>query len=108
MHSCPTGKDAKSQIHNGDTWLSQWAPKLLSTPEYRAGNTVIFITWDEDDYSTNQHIATLVLAPSTPGGTQDGGHYDHYSLLRTTEDLLHLAPLGSAAGASSMRAGFHL
>jgi phosphatidylinositol-3-phosphatase len=108
MHSCPTGKDARSQIHNGDTWLSQWAPKLLSTPEYRAGNTVIFITWDEDDYSTNQHIATLVLAPSTPSGTQDGGHYDHYSLLRTTEDLLHLPPLGSAAGASSMRAGFHL
>jgi hypothetical protein len=108
MHSCPSGNNSTSQVHNGDSWVGQWIPKLLATPQYRAGNTVIFLTWDEDDYSSTQHIPTLVLAPSTPAGTQDGAHYDHYSMLRTTEDILGLAPLGSAAGAASMRGGFHL
>ena len=40
----------------------------------------------------------LVVAPSVPTGTASTAPFDHYSLLRTTEELLGLAPLlGQAA-----------
>ena len=67
------------------------------------------LDWDEDDYTTNQHIATLVISPSTPAGTKAGTSFNHYSLLRTTEEMLGLDRfLGRAARAPSMRAAFNL
>ena len=100
MHDCSVG--------TGDTWLSQWVPKLLASPEYRSGTTALFITWDEDDGGSGQHIATLVVAPSVPSGLNDPTVYDHYSLLRTTEEMLGLPLLGGAQAATSMRLGMHL
>jgi hypothetical protein len=110
MHSCPGASDSAAQIANGDRWLSTWMPKILDSREYRSGSTVVFLTWDEDDYSSanKQHIATLVVAPSTPVGTAVGDRFDHYSMLRTTEELLGLDTLGKASSAPSMRAAFHL
>jgi hypothetical protein len=101
MHDCP--------VSTGDTWLSQWLPKLMDTPQYQSGTTAIFVTWDEDDHSQGNHVATLVIAPSVPAGTQVATRFDHYSMLRTTEEMLGLpTTLGAAATAVSMRAGFHL
>jgi hypothetical protein len=110
MHSCPTtGDDAAAQTRAGDTWLSAFIPKLLDTPQYRAGSTAVFITWDEDDGSTDEHVATLVLSPSTPAGTQATTRFTHYSLLRTTEEMLGIRRhLGQAATAVSMRRAFRL
>jgi hypothetical protein len=68
----------------------------------------VFITWDEDDGSAVQQIPTLVAAPSVPSGLADATRYDHYSLLRTTEEMLGLPLLGQAATAPSMRPGMHL
>jgi hypothetical protein len=54
-------------------------------------------------------VSTIVVAPSVPPGTRDGTPFNHYSLLRTTEEMLGLpTSLGAAATASSMRAAFHL
>ena len=53
-------------------------------------------------------VPTIVVSPSTRVGTSSGAFYDHYSLLRTTEDLLHLPHLGLAATAPSMAGGFNL
>ena len=54
-------------------------------------------------------IATLVIAPSTPVGTTSASRFDHYSLLRTTEEMLGLTTyLGEAANAVSMRSAFGL
>ena len=74
-------------------------PKLLSSSQYTAGNTVIFVTWDEDDYSSSNanRIATIVLSPSTPAGAKVTTRYDHYSMLRTTEELLGLPFIGNAS-----------
>jgi phosphatidylinositol-3-phosphatase len=99
-HDCP--------VAAGDLWLSQMLPRLLDTPQYREGSTVIFLTWDEADGGAGQHIATLVMSPSTAPGTQDATPYTHYSLLRTTEEILGLPLLANAATATSMRAGFGL
>jgi hypothetical protein len=71
--------------------------------------TAVFITWDEDNGGSANHITTLVLSPFTRPGTQAVARYHHYSMLRTTEDLLGMDEfLGEAATAASMREDFHL
>jgi hypothetical protein len=109
MHSSSCGSDTATEVKNGDTWLSTFLPKILQSSQYQAGTTVVFITWDEDDSSASQHIPTLVVSPSTPAGTRSGTTFNHYSMLRTAEELLGLSPfLGNAASAASMRSAFHL
>lgn len=100
MHSCT--------VQAGDRWLARWLPRLLRQRQYTSGSTVVFITWDEDDGSSHQHIPTLVLSPETRPGTRSAVAFDHYSLLATTEDLLGVSRLGSAAKARSMSAAFGL
>jgi hypothetical protein len=101
MHDCSVG--------TGDAWLSTFLPKILASRQYRSGSTAVFITWDEDDGDANQHVATIVVAPSTPAGTRSAVRFDHYSLLRTTEEMLGLKRLlGNAARAAGMRSAFHL
>jgi phosphatidylinositol-3-phosphatase len=99
MHDC--------SVATGDAWLSAFMLDVLASSEYQAGRTVVFITWDESS-DNSLHIPTLVVSPSTPGGTRVGDRYDHYSMLRTTEELLGLNPLGNAATAPSMASPFNL
>jgi hypothetical protein len=100
MHDCP--------VTTGDAWLQSFVPQLIATPQYQAGDTAIVVTFDENDGSATNHVSTIVLAPSVVPGTQDATPYSHYSLLRTTEEMLGVPPLGAAASAPSMRAGFGL
>jgi phosphatidylinositol-3-phosphatase len=100
MHSC--------SIQDGDRWLAGWLPRLLRAPQYRSGSMVVFITWDEDDGSADQHIPTIVISRHTRPGTRSATSFDHYSLLRTTEEILGLPKLGAAAHAASMRGAFGL
>jgi hypothetical protein len=83
-------------------------PKVLSSTQYQAGRTAVFISWVEDDYSSTQPIATLVLAPTVPAETTVATTFNHDSLLRTTEEMLGLATMGDATTAASMRGSFHL
>jgi hypothetical protein len=99
MHDC--------SVATGDTWLSSFLPPLLASAEYRAGKTAIFITFDEGSGGHAQ-VATLAVAPPVRPGARSGTAYTHYSLLRTTEEMLGLGLLGNAASAQSMRAGFGL
>jgi hypothetical protein len=102
-----------------DEWLSSQVSKILGSPAYRSGETVLFVTYDEgegqDPHYCSEvrdapscHVATVVVSPSTPAGTRSAKRFDHYSLLRTTEDLLGLPPLGGAASAASMAPAFGL
>jgi hypothetical protein len=101
MHNC--------DVATGDRYLSSLVPKIVKTKQYRAGHTVVFITWDEDDGSTSNLIPTLVISPSTRPGTKSAKRFTHYSMLRTTEELLGLKKkLGGAAHAASMRVAFGL
>ena len=101
MHDC--------SVATGDSWLSTFLPKVFSSAEYQAGKTAVFLTWDEDDNFSGNHIATLVMAPSVARGTTSGTAFNHYSMLHTTEELLNLGSfLGNAATATSMRSAFNL
>jgi phospholipase C len=100
MHDCP--------VANGDAWLHRWVPTIIASPPYRSGSTVLIITFDEGTGGTNQ-VATVVVSPTTPPGTRSAERFDHYSLLKTTEQLLGIHTyLAHAHGATSMRAAFHL
>jgi len=96
-------------VQTGDTWLQGFMTKVFASSEYQAGRTAVFLTWDEDDSSMSNQIATIVAAPSVPAATAPTTIFNHYSMLRTTEELLGLSPLlGGAATATSMRSAFNL
>ena len=86
-----------------DTWLSGTLQQITATPNYQAGNTLVIITFDESASSTNTKVATIAVS----GGVrpiQDATPYDHYALLRATEQALGITTyLGNAATANNMR-----
>ena len=90
----------------GDDWLSTWVPRILQSPDYTSGRLVVIITWDEGS-ETDNHIATIVLSPTTAAITSVQP-YTHCSTLRTIEEILGLPLIGCAASARSMRVDFRL
>jgi phosphatidylinositol-3-phosphatase len=89
-------------VSAGDQWLADWVSLILASPTYQSGSTAVFIVWDEPT-----PMPMLVITPSVKPGTVSTAPWDHYSLLRTTEDLLGIdGHLGRAADAPSMRAAF--
>ena len=108
-----------SSVAEGDRWLAANLPTILTSPEYVSGSTAVFITWDEGEGGTATkcatnttdvgcHVATIVISPSTKPGTRSAKLFNHYSLLRTAEQLLGLPLLGHAASSPSMAAAFGL
>jgi hypothetical protein len=108
MHSSPCAPNAVQRVQRGDGWLAGFLPKILGSTQYTAGRTAVFITWDEDDNSRTQRVPTLVLAPSVPPGTAPTTKFNHYSLLRTTAEMLGLPTIAKATTAVSMRRSFKL
>lgn len=97
-------------IGSGDTWAAahldayaQWA---------KANNSLLIVLSDENDsdpnYTANQPgengngaLAIFVGAGITAGAASSTS-YDHYSMLRTLENIFGLGHLGASAGAASM------
>ena len=102
MHDCP--------VATGDAWLARWLPRILKSHSYRRQHTAVFVFGEEDTAdATANHVMQIVVAPSVPRGLRVTVRLDHYSLLRTTMQLLGLpVDLGAAAGAPSMAWGFNL
>jgi phosphatidylinositol-3-phosphatase len=102
---CDDGHDCS--VATADQWLAQFLGAVFSSPAYQAQDTVVFVTYDEGTGPVNQ-VATIVVGPSVVPGTMSATAFSHYSLLRTTEELLGLTPLGEAQQATSMIAAFGL
>ena len=94
-HDCDVG--------TGDRWLGSWLARLWTSDLYKDGKTAVFVVWDEPTPMPN-----VVMSPSTPAGKTVDEPFDHYSLLRTTEEMLRLPLLDRATGARSMRGSFRL
>ena len=113
MHNC-SGQNPGTA---GDTFIKTWVDRIVATPDYQSGNTVIFLTWDEgveggrpfnedclaqanlSDESC--HLPTVVLSPYTAPGTAPTTFFTHYSLLKTTEKMLGISQLLGHAGDAS-------
>jgi hypothetical protein len=104
MHGGPSC--VGTQIPTGDAWLASWIPAILDGPDFNNGKLVVIVTWDEGSKSDN-HIATLVIAPTTHQ-VKAATPWTHCSILRTTEEILRLPLLGCAAGSASMLPDFGL
>src|SRR5262249_38208225 len=100
-------------------YLSALMPTIFNSGYYRSGDTAVFLVWDEgEDGRTDHcahdttdigcHVPAVVMSPSVVPGTKSGVLFNHYSLLRTAEDLLGLPYLGHANTEKSMAKAFNL
>jgi hypothetical protein len=94
MHDCSTSV--------GDAWLAKAVPELTRTADYRRGDTIIFIVWDESDAGDANRVPLYIVAPSVRPGSRVSLPLTHYSLLGTTERLLGVPPLGAARTAPTL------
>jgi hypothetical protein len=92
-------------IQQGDNWLKSWIPQITSGPDYQAGHLTVIITWDEGEGGSNQ-VATIVISPFTPPGTQSAAPFTHYSTLKAAEDVAGVPELNNAASAANLRTAF--
>jgi hypothetical protein len=90
-------------VAEGDRWLAGWLPPILDSPAYSRGTMVVFIVWDEPT-----PMPLLVVSPRIASGTTATVTFNHYSLLRTTEELLGYPLLGHAGNATSMQSTYAL
>jgi phosphatidylinositol-3-phosphatase len=97
MHNCA--------VRSGDAWLARNVPLILASAAFRNGG-VLFITWDEDDFTPVNQVATLVVSPYAIPGFRSSVLENHYNLLRTIEAAWSLPPIGGAVGKMPMREYF--
>jgi hypothetical protein len=99
-------------VAQGDAWLKTFVPKVINSAGYQANSTILIITWDSDSNAVSNRNANraplIVVAPQVKPGTTNVVSYNHYSLLRLTEEALGLPLLAGARTAASMRSAFHL
>jgi hypothetical protein len=122
MHGAASAGCTTNLVGKGDSWLKTWMALMTATPVYRSGDTAIFIVWDEGEggsatagescYNSTTdvscHVAMIAVAPSIKPGTKDSAMLSHYSLLKTTEDMLGYPELGQAGTATSFEAALNL
>ena len=120
-HDAPCVTGAPGGLAQADAFLSQWVPAIMAAPAYRDGGLIV-ITFDEGSDSAACCGETSGISPShpnvpLPGKTGPGGGRigavllsplirpgtvstvacNHYSLLRSIEDIFGLPHLGDAA-----------
>ena len=120
-HDAPCVTGAPGGLAQADAFLSQRVPAIMAAPAYRDGGLIV-ITFDEGSDSAACCSETSGISPShpnvpLPGKTGPGGGrtgavllsplirpgtvstvaYNHYSLLRSIEDIFGLPHLGDAA-----------
>lgn len=93
--------DQDNDMHDGsfeaaDAWLEarigpyvDWAMRH---------NSLLILTWDEDDGREDNHIVTIMVGPMVKRGAS-GQRIDHYSVLRTLLDFYGLPALGASRDA---------
>ena len=91
MHDCG--------VAAGDRWARDHLAAYATWAQQH--DSLLVVTFDEDNGSSANHIATVLVGSMVKPGTS-GQRIDHYSLLRTLEDMYGLPPLGSAAGAAPL------
>ena len=117
---CPDG--SPGGFAGIDAFLRKWVPAIRASRAYRDGGMLI-VTYDESAHgaegccvqdapntpnaggptpgSGGGRIGGVVLSPYVQPGSVNETPYNHYSLLRTVENLFGLDPLGLAAKATA-------
>lgn len=85
-----------ASIRKGDAWLKKSLGRYVRWARHH--DSLLIVTWDEDDFLHHNHIPTLFVGSMVKPGKYDR-QIDHYSLLRTLEAVYHLPLLGKSAKA---------
>jgi hypothetical protein len=122
-HDSPCVDGEPGGLRSADAFLRTWIPRITSSAAYKAGGLVI-VTFDEAEASggtadssacCNQQpgpntpspggmkpgpgggrVGAVLLSPWVKPGTVSTTAYNHYALLRSTEDIFGLGHIGYA------------
>jgi len=84
-------------ISQADTWLND---NLSAYATWAASNnSLLIVTWDEDDYTENNQIPTIFYGADVTTGTYDE-NINHYNVLATLEQMYGLSEAGNSSGAT--------
>ncbi len=86
-------------ITEGDTWLQQHLSAYIQFAQ--ANNSLLIVTWDEDDNSANNQIPTIFVGPMVKQG-QFAEKITHFNVLRTLEDIYGLTHIGGSTTATAI------
>jgi phosphatidylinositol-3-phosphatase len=120
-HDAPCVNGEPGGLTEIDAFLQIWIPKILASPAYKA-NGLVIVTFDEGSTDTaccgetpgktashpnsaepgrggpgGGRVGAVLLSPFIEPGTVSSADYNHYSTLRSIEDLFGLDHLGDAA-----------
>jgi phosphatidylinositol-3-phosphatase len=115
--NCAHGGDA-ALVRRGDAAIGAVVEQIMAAPLWKkAANAAIVITWDEDAGGTTGEqgccgfepgsaanfgggrVATIAVTNHGPRHVEDARAYNHYSLLRTTEEAFGIGEYLGLAGA---------
>lgn len=115
-HDAPCKNGEPGGLISADTFLRTWVPRILDSPAFKKDGLLI-VTFDEGNDGKaccnekplpgghqpggqigpgGGQIGAVLLSPFIAPGTQSDVEYNHYSLLRTLEDIFGLSRLGYA------------
>ncbi|MDH6125740.1 alkaline phosphatase family protein [Kitasatospora sp. GP82] len=84
-------------IADGDSWLQNNLANYATWAQQN--NSLLIVTWDEDDYTESNQIPTLITGAHVQPG-QYSETINHYNLLATLEQMYGLAPVGQSSSAA--------
>lgn len=80
-----------ARIQRGDEWLKAHLSRYVEWAETH--NSLLIVTWDEDDGMSENHIPMIVVGPMVRQGRYDEST-GHYGLARTITDMYGAQPIG--------------
>lgn len=86
-------------IQQGDTWLQQHIDPYVQWA--KTNNSLLIVTWDEDDSTQNNQVPTIFVGPMVKTG-QYSELINHYNVLRTMEDMYGLPYANNSASVTSI------
>jgi hypothetical protein len=101
-----------------DAFLQEWVPRIMESPGFKDDGLLV-VSFDEAEHDSSAccneraantpsaggdspgpgggKVGAVLISPFIKPGTIDSTPYNHYSFLRTTEDIFGLPHLGYAA-----------
>jgi phosphatidylinositol-3-phosphatase len=110
MHGTGGCGDTNTLISTGDAYVATLVSEIMHSRVWDQGTNAIVVTWDEDDFGDQGqpgtgccgadpgggHVVTIVITNRSHRHVADNTPYNHYSLLRSTEDAFGLPCLQNA------------
>lgn len=93
------------RVRNGDRWLANDLPDLISYA--KSHNGLIILTMDEAEGSSAQHIPTILVGANVTGGRIKGQIINHYNITKTITDNFGVPAIGQSVGLPPLIPPYH-